>query len=190
MNADRLLALASFLRRLSPAHWDYSTIASGGRFYDVVDGDKVQTFVESGKGCGSVGCAVGWLPGAFPEDFRWGEKYERSTLVALRGDMEHDGMDPFAAAAEFFGIVEGTGDHKDEVLFLFDYTAWMVEVEDFLDYPDDFESDDYAVGGMDPADNEESTHEAVAEHIEKFVKHGGIYVNIETGEDLTEAVVA
>ena len=52
--AERLLKIADFLEELPPEKFNFRDYVS-----------------ESKNDCGTVCCAIGWLPKIFPEDFYW-----------------------------------------------------------------------------------------------------------------------
>jgi len=86
MNAERLLALADHLEKGKLGHerFDFGVINIGGGFYE----------------CGTAGCAMGELPIAFPDHFRFGE--DDSASVPIRKD-RHPG-DWVDGIRLFFGI--------------------------------------------------------------------------------------
>jgi hypothetical protein len=63
-NKDKLLKLADFLTSLKTEEFDYSII--------------VEEF-DRDKRCGTVCCAVGWLPAVFPEEAVWDGGYSITT---------------------------------------------------------------------------------------------------------------
>jgi hypothetical protein len=90
MNKERLHKLAAFLDTLDNKDFDYSTYVS-----------------ELDDGCGTVCCAVGWLPKLFPEDWRWTGKRLTPQAVELRGRYY---AYPSDAASEFFDIPQEDGE--------------------------------------------------------------------------------
>lgn len=89
---DRLNRLAEFLEGLKPRLFDFGTIMDLGD-------NPPRKALEMGGGCGTVGCAIGWLPAAFPRTFKWDIEGARADVVHRRwGEMDFD------AAREFFNI--------------------------------------------------------------------------------------
>jgi hypothetical protein len=80
MNAPRLLKLARFLEKLPARKFDFASVVSRAR-----------------NGCGSVCCAVGWLPAVFPKLAKW---EDRGFGVSLRDDYHTN----FGAAEVIFDI--------------------------------------------------------------------------------------
>lgn len=54
MNTERLLKLASFLRKLPPERFDFGKIVQ-----------------HETPRCGTIGCAIGWTPAVFPDLVEW-----------------------------------------------------------------------------------------------------------------------
>lgn len=103
MHKERLLKLATFLENLDPRVFDYSTI-------------RVQ--YEDGRECGTLACAVGWLPECFPDlaaaivQPPSGHPFCRTVLVAGKGDYSvYQGLD----LAE---LLFGTNREETDYLFL------------------------------------------------------------------------
>ncbi len=70
MNAKRLLKLADFLDKLPRAKFDFGVIA-------MQDGKPMLEALKAGKErCGTVACAIGWMPAVFPRSLRWTERPE------------------------------------------------------------------------------------------------------------------
>jgi hypothetical protein len=59
LHADRLMKLARFLYRLPPEKFNFAVVLQG----QDIPNDTFQ--------CGTVGCAIGWMPMVFPERFEW-----------------------------------------------------------------------------------------------------------------------
>lgn len=75
---DRLQKWADFLRGMPEDLWDYR------HWITVEEGAEPQeAFTKEGR-CGTSGCAVGWLPHVFPDDFQWLGEGE-SIWVSTRG---------------------------------------------------------------------------------------------------------
>lgn len=87
----RLQAWASFLRDIDEELWDYAVWMENG------DLDPDEAFAHGG-GCGTAGCAVGWLPQIFPEEFGW-----TGTGKSVR-------RNGFSTMKDFFGL--STSDWK------------------------------------------------------------------------------
>lgn len=102
MNAKRLLKLADFLDTLPLAKFDFGVIAQQ-------EGKPMRAALRAGKTrCGTVGCAIGWMPAVFPRGLRWDERrYKSYPDVVLRSDP--DCID-FAAAATWFGITRSAAE--------------------------------------------------------------------------------
>lgn len=137
MNAKRLLKLADFLDALPRQKFDFGTIAHQ-------NGKPMREALMAGKeSCGTVACAVGWMPVVFPRGLKWDEKYagsEEFPSVVLRQDPDVDNV---LAAAAWFAISP--------------YDA------DLLFVPGD------ADGGYSGLKNE-ATPKQVARHIRKWVR--------------------
>lgn len=87
MNKDRLLKLAEFLEQLPSESFDFSS------FVDSYDQEKE---------CGSVCCAIGWMPKVFPDLCQWKKftGFSFSIDIVTIGS-NHTG---FFAAQEIFDI--------------------------------------------------------------------------------------
>lgn len=102
MNAvgkKRLLKLADFLDKLPPEKFDFSEIA-------VQKGKPMREALKAGRTrCGTVGCAIGWMPAAFPRSLRWDETrgWATRTFPDVCLINEPTRVD-FDAAVTFFGI--------------------------------------------------------------------------------------
>lgn len=86
MNTQRLLQLASFLRKLPPERFDFSRV------------------VRHETPCGTIGCAMGWTPAVFPELVEWTkDKYLYPlTLCSTGYPMDYD-----AIASRIFEMDQG-----------------------------------------------------------------------------------
>lgn len=93
MRADRLLKLADFLDALPEEKFDFATIAKeGGK-------PMLEALAAGHLKCGTVGCAIGWMPAIWPDELHWTEAYKGS-LDVTDGKANFN----FTAAAEFFEI--------------------------------------------------------------------------------------
>lgn len=65
MNEKRLLKLATFLDALPPAKFDFTRIAreTGKPMLEALKAGPTE--------CGTVGCAIGWMPAVFPRLTEW-----------------------------------------------------------------------------------------------------------------------
>lgn len=89
----RLLKLAAFLDTLPRAKFDFSIIARQ-------DGLPFLKALKAGdKACGTVACAVGWMPAVFPRAFRW----DTGGTVYPKNLSGVTGLDLYAAG-QFFGL--------------------------------------------------------------------------------------
>jgi hypothetical protein len=146
MNARRLLKLADFLAALPREKFDFSQIVEQ-------KGKPMLQALKAGKTrCGTVGCAIGWMPAVFPRHLKWGEDFRGSgTYLGVyfrNSDPESFSGEPidFQVAEQFFGITE-------------DETQWL-----FL--PDYYSGERDADNGL----SDSATPKAVARHIRKFVQ--------------------
>lgn len=85
MNTQRLLKLASFLRKLPPERFDFGVV------------------VKHETSCGTVGCAMGWTPAVFPDLVEWTKDEEAwpLTLTKTGKPTDYDTL-----ASEIFEIGE------------------------------------------------------------------------------------
>lgn len=95
---DRLLHLADFLEKKVPdKHFDLNHIVfdkDGCNWHTLKD--KLNQVLEKKEtSCGAVACCIGWMPGAFPQDFIW---------AALKIQNIKTGSWTWVAAEEFFGL--------------------------------------------------------------------------------------
>lgn len=77
----RLRRLSRFLRHLPRRKFDY------GRFVTRTNED----------GCGTVCCALGWMPAVDSRHWQWGGRYKVKGVI-------HNYNSPFTSAMEYFGI--------------------------------------------------------------------------------------
>lgn len=87
-----LTKLIEFLEKLEPKKFDFRSI--------------VREFKKNGHTCGTVCCAIGWIPAVFPKRARWqattGWDNEPMVVVRFKGD---DGVEDLkGVAAKFFGM--------------------------------------------------------------------------------------
>lgn len=105
MNSERLLKLAAFLDTLPPEKFDFNKIAFEA------DGGKpmLEALAAGSVKCGTVGCAIGWMPAVFPGEVEYTEGWVSSLSegrlreITLCGETWIDSS--FLAAAHFFGIL-------------------------------------------------------------------------------------
>jgi hypothetical protein len=107
MNAKRLLKLADFLTALPKQKFDFSVIAHEGE-KPLLKALKART-----EHCGTVACAIGWMPAVFPRLVRWILNRGWLLAVELKKGPAPAFMN-FRAASEVFGI----SDDDAEYLFL------------------------------------------------------------------------
>lgn len=137
MNRRRLLKLATFLDTIPLKKFNFDIIASVG------EKPMMEALKAGNRKCGTVGCAIGWLPAAFPRSFKWDDPGTVYPHVRLT----RDGIvADFEAAALFFGI------SRDDASWLFVPNNWS----------DRYERHNGLAGSASPR--------AVAAHIRKFVK--------------------
>jgi hypothetical protein len=111
MNAKRLLKLADFLDRMPREKFDFAQIVEQR-------GLPMRKALQAGKTrCGTVGCAIGWMPAAFPRGLRWAGNSDVFPDVVLRRD---ESLTDFDAAVEWFGITRAEAD----VLFVPGAKRW------------------------------------------------------------------
>ena len=108
MNAiqrKRLLKLADFLEQLPPQKFDFGVI--------VTEGAKpmLEALKAREESCGTVACAIGWMPAVFPRLTKW--KRSRSGLGLVVGLKDTSKYRNFEVAERFFGI------SKDDARYLF-----------------------------------------------------------------------
>lgn len=137
MRADRLLTLAAFLDNLPEEKFNFAIIAEErGK-------PMLEALAAGHTRCGTVACAIGWLPAVFPADFKWTDAYYKSRSVTRDGSID------FSAAEEFF-----------------DLTVYQAE---YLFMPGRYNDDDEFVGNLNDL-TDEATPKQVAAHIRAFVE--------------------
>lgn len=93
---ERLLKVANFLDQLKESEFDFDSYVAE----------------DDGKGCGTVCCAIGWLPKLFPDSWKWYlDSYWNILCPRL---IDSNFIREFEATAVFFEI---TG---NEANYLFD----------------------------------------------------------------------
>lgn len=91
----RLLKLADFLDKLPVEKFDYSIIAKEAGL------PMKEALAKGPVSCGSVACAIGWMPAVFPRSIKW----EKASMVdKTLYVVDKAGRLNFNAAAEWFGI--------------------------------------------------------------------------------------
>lgn len=134
MNAKRLLKLAEFLDTMPREKFDFTIIAAQG-------GKPMRAALRAGKTrCGTVGCAIGWMPAVFPRHLKWSSDLKSYPDVCLRSD---ESATDFSAASKFFDI--SLGDVQRE------FTPGPLE---------------YGYSGL----SDDATPKQVARHIRAFVR--------------------
>lgn len=99
LHKARLLKLAKFLDKLPREKFDFSTITTLGK-------KSMPEALKAGKHfCGTVGCAIGWMPACFPRDVMWephegGREYLSPDVILRRDPVFRD----FGAAEYYFGL--------------------------------------------------------------------------------------
>lgn len=84
---DRLNKLANFLEKLNPKKFNLSIIAKK---------DK------KNPECGTVCCAIGWMPQVFPRTFKW-RLFPWSNQLSVV-EIEDEEIEDFDAADKYFGL--------------------------------------------------------------------------------------
>lgn len=100
---NRLLKLAAFLDKLPKAKFNFGLLVNEA-------GKPMLEALAAGKhACGSVACAIGWMPAVFPRQVKWDSKENPQgiELIVRRESV------PFRSAAQFFGI------SNDDARYLF-----------------------------------------------------------------------
>lgn len=109
VHARRMMKLYAFLMALKPALFDFSTVCELGT-------NAPSKALEVGGGCGTVACAMGWMPAVFPRMFKWIGFYNRETITQAAveaGEVADDaasiqsrisGLRDFSAVEVFFGL--------------------------------------------------------------------------------------
>jgi hypothetical protein len=94
IQARRLLKLAAFLEKLPRAKFDFSIIVDQS-------GLPMLEALKAGKHpCGTVACAMGWMPAVFPKYLKWDDPKEPFG-VRWRKNSSDNTSD---VAREFFGL--------------------------------------------------------------------------------------
>lgn len=144
---DRLLKLAEYLEAVPPGSFDYERVVTDpGRLVGIDDKERdaaallIDSNVKQIRKCGYVGCAIGFLPFAFPRDFAL-----RESNAELVVSHRKTGVTDLNAAEAFFGLPEVELSH----LFI-----------PGLQHPHDF-------GGVKLGPN--ATPKQVAKNIQEFV---------------------
>ncbi len=140
LGAKRLLKLAAFLRKLPRQKFDFCTFVSQGGL------PPLEALAKGKHRCGTVACAIGWMPAVFPRltEYQLSSDEADAEAVCVKTPGIVDYVTGFAVAREVFGI-----DELDSH-FLFD-PGWISD-------------DDRAAPGAN------ATPKQVARHIERFVK--------------------
>lgn len=95
MNAQRLLKLADFLDTLPRAKFDFGVVTHEG-------GKPMREALKAGKTrCGTVGCAIGWMPAVWPRAVKWRYFTAGLPCVVLAGESYQTA---FYTAAKWFDI--------------------------------------------------------------------------------------
>lgn len=145
-HAKRLLKLADFLDKLPKAKFDFSQIAYRG------DKSMLEALRATRARCGTVACAIGWMPAVFPKLTAWVSDSDRdaadiSLIVGLRGDnSSYATISSFETAQVVFGL------SQEESEFL------------FAPFGHDFDKDENNHLAYD------ATPKQIARHIRKFVR--------------------
>lgn len=161
VHKDRLLKLAAFLKKQVPdAAFDFSKVMKRGENPPLVA-------LKMGGGCGTVGCAIGWAPAAFPRQVVWMQEDSSTTIeeaepnavfeVHTRGCVGSDSGSGYDSEClqSFFGLT----DEEHQGLFTPDKSLAIETGSDFLLLENVCDSD--------------ASPKMVAERIEKFVKLKG-----------------
>src|SRR5438093_919703 len=100
MNTKRLLKLADFLDELPREKFDFGQIAYQG-------GKPMAEALKLGAvRCGTVACAIGWMPAVWPRELNWRERkmwYNKAINVVLCNDERVMNYD---VAENWFGLTE------------------------------------------------------------------------------------
>ncbi len=103
VGAKRLLKLAAFLRELPRQKFDFGT------FFEQGDKAPLEALAAGAHRCGTVGCAIGWMPAIWPKLVRWSTetRYDNDDLsyqVAGVPELRDGSANGFYLAQVFFGI--------------------------------------------------------------------------------------
>lgn len=176
---ERLLTLAAFLRDLPTEQWNYRSIISSHMEETIrrvaeeqgTDLLTAREILAGGSACGATGCAVGWLPSAFPGRFAYTPPtWVEGANIALLDDDGSPTCINFGGAGEFFDISVHDAD------YLFDYPGWCEER-----YIHNYDGDEADISeALDPATGQEmgdykgpnytASRAEVADHIERYAK--------------------
>lgn len=140
MYTKRMLKLADFLDELPRQKFDFRVIFTQGTK------PPLEALRAGAHRCGTVGCAIGWMPAVFPRDVKWSSWADRDVAqgVCLRSAAQE--ID-FEAAAVFFGL-----DIKESE-YLFSPNGSMMKSDEIIEH---------RIGGA-------ATPKQVAAHIRRFV---------------------
>ena len=106
IHAKRLRKLADFLHTMPKEKFDFGTI---GLQHGLPPLDALKA---GHTRCGTVACAIGWMPAVFPRVCKWSAPtYFHRWLSVL--SKKHKRVRDFALAERFFGL------SADEALYLF-----------------------------------------------------------------------
>jgi hypothetical protein len=100
MNAKRLLKLAAFLRQLPPHKFNFDVVTFQ------IGKPMAKALAAREEHCGTVACAIGWLPAVFPRSVLWDSNsniYEHPLVVLKR----NKNMVNFSAAEQLFDLSYG-----------------------------------------------------------------------------------
>lgn len=98
VHAKRLLKLAAFLQELPKSKFDFGTFVHRGAK------PMLEALKARRSRCGSVACAVGWMPAVFPRHVRWvGSDVDGGNLQVTLRDEDYYGYN-FDVAEVFFGL--------------------------------------------------------------------------------------
>lgn len=99
--ARRLLKLARFLRERVPKEkFDFTVIMQQG------ENPPLEALKLGAHKCGTVGCAIGWMPAVWPKQLEW----DTFQCVVIRDDEQNIGAD-FRVAREWFRISDTDADY-------------------------------------------------------------------------------
>lgn len=98
----RLLKLADFLSEMPRAKFNFRTIFEQG------SKPPLEALAAGEHKCGTVGCAIGWMPAALPSVAKWDyyKSYNDEKKVANVVLREDERLSDFHAAARAFGITQ------------------------------------------------------------------------------------
>lgn len=144
----RILDFATWLKKRVPeAAFDFCEI-----MYVPGDAREPLDALKAGGGCGTVGCACGWLPAYKPRVFEWdGAFYSRTVRDTSSGESG------IHAPVRYFGITNEEADF----LFFPDAGAYVSSVGEIDEFTGDFFIRSPCGGDASPAD--------VAANLRRFV---------------------